>query len=136
VSAHNRKLKFITLDIGGANFEIQLTSWKITNDTDDGEKVDTFAPDGGFVEEADAAYKLELKFLADWRAAGISDYLWDNDGETVAFQLDHLYDVPGEHVRFTGEVQIKAPSVGGDVRTTELTEVTLVCVDKPVKTRP
>lgn len=136
MTANNRKLKIITLDIGGSEFQAQLTDWKITNDTDDAEIKYTFGGDDeAFAEEADASFKLELKFYSDWRSGGISDFLWAHDGETVTFQLDHLPDIVGEHVQWGGSVQIKAPSVGGEIRTTEVTEATLAIVGKPVYAR-
>ncbi len=72
-----------------------------------------------------------MTFYSDWRSGGISDYLQENDEVQVSFQLDHHPDIVGEHVRWTGDVKIKAPTVGGDVRTTETTAVTLQCVGKP-----
>lgn len=135
MAANNRKLKIITLDIGGTQFQAQLSEWKIVNDTDDAEIKYTFAPDGAFADAADDAYQLELKFYADWRSGGVSDFLWAHDGETVSFSLDHLPDIVGEHVRWTGSVQIKAPDVGGEIRTTEATETTLTIVGKPTYTR-
>lgn len=135
MAAHNRRLKTITFTLDGSSFECQLSSWTLANNTEDGEKMFTFCPDGEFREEADADYALELKFYSDWRSAGISDFLVTNDQENAAFVLDHHPDIVGEHVRWTGTVKVKAPSVGGDVRTTEVTEVTLQCIGKPAYTR-
>jgi hypothetical protein len=135
MSAHNRKLKIIEFRLGGLSYEIQLSSWKVVNNTDDGDKMWVFATGGEFIEEADPDYALELKFFSDWRSNGISDFLTTNDETDAAFQLDHLPDIVGEHVRWTGSVHIKAPTAGGDVRTTEVTEVTLQCIGKPVYSR-
>lgn len=131
-----RKLKFIQFDLGGTQFECQLTSWQIVNNTPDGEKLFTFCPNGEVVEETDPDWSLELTFLSDWKAGGISDFLTQNDGLDAAFQLDHHADVVGEHVRWAGSVRVKAPSVGGDVRSTENTTVTLRCIGTPAYTRP
>ena len=136
MGANHRKLKSILLDIGGSNFERQLTSWQIKNGTGDPTITETYAPDGAFAEAADDDYSMDLTFISDWTANGVSDFLWDHDAETVTYQLDHLYDIPGEHVRFEGEVLVKAPDVGGDQGATEQTTITLKCVLKPVKTRP
>lgn len=136
MTAHNRKLSLLVLDIGGNEFQIQCRKAEIVNNTDDAESFATFAPDGGFVEAAEPSFALDLEFYADWRSAGVSDYLWDNDGVTVAFELTHHPDIPAETVIFSGNVLIKAPNVGGEVRTTEVTATTLVCEAKPVKTRP
>lgn len=136
MAAHNRKLKNITFDIGGSEYQIQCKTWKITNDSDDPEKQYTFAPDGEFYDEVDPSYKLEATFFADWRSAGVSTYFWEHDGETVAFTLDHYPDIPLEHVRWSGLVLIKAPDVGGDVRTTEETEIEFGIIGKPDFERP
>lgn len=130
--AHNRKLKQIVFDLGGNEFQVQVTTWNMNNNTADGEQTHTFGgDDSSFIDEADPDYSLTLTVLADWRSGGISRWLQEQDNNTVSFQLDHHPGVVGEHVRWTGEVKIKAPSVGGDVRTTETQSVTLPCVGKP-----
>lgn len=134
MSVQQRKLVSALLDIGGMQFEGQVDDYQIKNGTDDGKVFYTYG--GSFAEAAEDSYTLDLKFYADWQINGMNDFLWDHDGETVAFQLDHHPDVPGWHVRFNGDVQIKAPSVGGTVRETEKTDMSLVCVGKPVKSRP
>lgn len=130
--AHNRKLKRSLLEIGGENFEAQTTDIQVVNDTDDGEQFHTYGGDeSSFVEDADPSFSLQLKGFSDWRVGGFSDFLWANDGATVAFQLDHYPDVVGEHVRWSGTVKVKAPTAGGEIRTTEVTEATLKIVGKP-----
>lgn len=131
MSAHNRKLKVITFELDGAEFQVQISNWNLENNSADPETTYTYAPDGEFNEDVDPDYSLTLTFFADWRSAGISHYLWSNDGATVEFTLDHHPDIPAEHVQWTGEVKIKAPNVGGEVRTTEVTETTLKCIGKP-----
>lgn len=133
--AHNRKLTQLTLDIGGTEFQVQCRRAEIQNNTDDGETFYTFDPAGAFVEAADDSYALNVEFYADWRSGGISDYLWDNDGETVAFELVHHPGVTGETVTFSGSLLVKAPTVGGEVRTTEVTSTVLQIVGKPTYTR-
>lgn len=135
MAAHNRRLKTITFTLGATAFECQVKSWQIVNNTEDGERQFTFCPDGEFYEEADDTYALELTFFSDWRSGGISDFLVANNQTNVAFQLDHHPAIVGEHVRWTGTVKVKAPTVGGEVRTTEMTEVTLPVIGKPVYAR-
>ena len=134
--AHNRKLKQITFDIGGAEFSAQCTTWQVVNNSNTGDKQFTYAPDGEFTEEADPDYSLTAAFFADWRSNGISDFLWAHDGETVTFRIDHHPSVPLEHVRWDGSLTVKAPSAGGDVRTTEVTEIEFAIVGKPLYSRP
>lgn len=136
MTAHNRKLKVITFDLDGTEFQAQCKTWQLVNNTPDGDLVYVYAPDEEFREETDDDYALEMTFFSDWRSGGISDYLVLNDGLQVGFTLDHHPDIPAEHVRWTGQVKVKAPTVGGDVRTTEETPTTLQCVGKPVYSRP
>lgn len=138
---HHRKLKILTLDIGGTNYEIQCRKAQVVNGTADGETFYTFGNNGSddsasFVEAADPVWSLDLGFYSDWQLAGINDFLWDNDGETVSFELALYPDIPAEHVLFTGEVVVKAPNAGGEVRAQDVTEMVLQCPAKPVKTRP
>lgn len=135
MSVHQQRLKTIEFAIGATQFECQLQNWQIVNNTDDGDRQFTFCPDGEFYEEADDSYQLSLKFFADWRSAGISEYLWANDSSNATFTLVHLPGVVGEEQTWTGTVKVKAPTVGGDVRTTEVQEVTLPCIGKPEKVR-
>lgn len=135
MTAHNLKLKVITFTLGGVSFECQLSSWKVVNNSDDGERFYTYCVDGEFIEDAEPDYSLELKFFSDWRSNGISDYLTVNDLATVGFVLHHHPDVAGEHVMWSGNCKIKAPDAGGDIRTTEVQEATLKCVGKPVYAR-
>lgn len=132
MAVNHRKLMKATLTIGGVEFQNQLRNFNLSNDTDDPEQFHTYGGEGeSFAEPADDSYTLELEFYADWRSNGISDYLTANDGNTVEFQIDHHPDVVGEHIRRAGDVLIKAPNMGGEIRTTELTETTLTVIGKP-----
>ena len=133
MTTHNRKLKVIEFVLLGVNFECQVSSWKMNNNTEDGDKLYSFCgPTGGeFRADAEPDYSLDVTFYSDWRSAGISRFLTEHDGETVAFKLDHHPDIPAEHVYWEGTVKLRAPSVGGDARTTEMTEITLVIIGEP-----
>lgn len=135
---HQRKVKVIEFSLGtpAEDFECQVKTWTLTNNSGDPNKLYSQCPDGEAFEETEDDYALELEFYSDWRSDGVSDWLWDHDREDVAFQLDHHPDIPAEHVRWTGTCHIVAPNVGGEARTTEMTSVTLRCIGKPVKTRP
>ena len=131
MSVHNRRLKLITFTLDGQSFECQVKTWKLDPGEEDGERMYTFCEDGEFEEETDDDPTLELSFFSDWRSNGISRYLWENGGSVVAFQLDHHPDIVGEHVRWTGDVKLKRPAVGGDARTTEVTDITLKIIGEP-----
>lgn len=137
MAAQHRKLEVLTFTLGGIEFQDQVTTLVIENNTDDAEVKYTFGGDAAsFAEAAEDSFALSLTMYSDWRSNGISDYLWSHDGETVACQIDHLEDYTGEHVRFAGSLQLKAPNVGGEVRTSETTETTLTWVGRPTYTRP
>ncbi len=132
MAVNHRKLKLITFFLGGNQYQTQLREWNLNNDTDDPEQFHTYGGEGeSFAEPADASWQLELSFYADWRSDGISDFLTAHDGETLPFVIDHHPDIVGEHTRRGGDVLIKAPSVGGEVRTTELTDTTLAVIGTP-----
>lgn len=135
MAAQSRKLKLVNLTLDGLSFEHQLRQITLANNTEDGEKLWT-ADGTDLREETDPDYALELTFLADWRADGISQWLWDNDGQPVPWSAELHPDISAERVLFSGNVLVKAPSVGGEIRTTEQTEVTLQVQGKPVQTRP
>lgn len=135
---HNRKLKIITLTVGGSTYQGQLKTWNLANNTEDGEKIYSFGgpgEPGEDREETDPDYALEMEFYADWRSEGISDWAWAHDGETVAWSIDHHPDIAEEHVQWDGQLIVKAPSVGGEARTTEMSEVTWQVIGKPDYTR-
>jgi len=132
---HTRKVKLIEFALDSTSFECQVQAFNVANNTEDGERLYSLCPDGEVFEEAEPDYALELTFYADWRSDGISDFLTAHDGETVAFTFDHHPDIPAEHVQRTGQVKLRAPNLGGEARTTEMTEVTLPCIGKPTYAR-
>lgn len=127
---HQRRLKVINFTIGAIAFECQLQTWTMNPGVQDGDRRYTYCSSGAnsFVEETDDEPTLELTFFSDWRSNGISDFLWSNANTEAAFVLDHHPDIVGEHVRWSGTVLLKPPPVGGDARTTEVSEVTLQIV--------
>lgn len=135
MAAQSRKLKLVNLTLDSNSFEGQLRQIMLANNTEDGEKMWT-ASGEDIREETDPDYALELTFLADWRANGISQWLWDHDGQTVPWSAQLHPDISAETVLFSGNCIVKAPNVGGEIRTTEQTEVTLLVQGKPVQTRP
>jgi hypothetical protein len=151
VTVHSRRLKFLQLSVGELDspdesdeiaFQCQVESWNVVNNTPDGDKRFGFcydpeqtdaenALDGEFREEAEPDYQLTAKLFADWRNNGISTYAWNHNGETVNFRLDHHPNIVGEHVAWAGRLKIKAPGVGGDARTTEMSEIAWVIIGEP-----
>ena len=138
----SRKLKVITLTIGGTSVEHQLKTWNLTNGTKAGDTTFVFGGNtldptasGAIVEDVDPDWTFDGTFLADWASGGISDFAWQHDGETAACVLDHHINEVGEHVRFSFEVKISAVTVGGDAGTTETSDVSWKVVGAPVLSR-
>jgi hypothetical protein len=136
---HQRRLKIVTFTIGGTDYSCQLTSWTLSYGIKTGDRIYTFCSAGegqnSFIEETDGEPTLDLKFLSDWTSSGVSDYLVNNNMTTAAFQLDHHPDIVGEHVRWSGSLQIQAPDVGGDARATEESDCTLPIIGTPTYAR-
>ena len=133
MSANLNRLKEITFSIDSiTTFNCQIKQWNITNNTPDPEKIYTFCADGETRDEPDDDYVLELTFFSDWATNGFSEFTWVNDKEIVDFVLDHMTDVAAQHVRWTGQVQVKAVSAGGEARTNEEHSVTWAIIGKPV----
>ncbi len=128
--AHNRRLKTITLEVDGVDVECQVTSWKLNPPQNVvGDKVYTFCPDGEFREETDPEdWTLDLSWVSDWRVGGLNRLLLAESGNVLAFTLRHHPTTTGEAVEFTGSIYAQAPPIGGDARTTEMSEVTLLGV--------
>lgn len=139
MSVHQNRLKIIQFVLGGTAFDCQVSSWTLSAGIKTGDREYTFCSAGegnnSFIEGTDGEPTLELKFFSDWRSAGISDYLWVNNMATVAFTLDHHPDITGEHVQWSGFVQLQAPDAGGDARATETQDITLPIVGTPTYTR-
>jgi len=134
MSIHAPTLKYVSLDIGGNEFRAQITDWKLTDETDEGDSIFTYGPDGQNEdqEEGTDAWNLELKFFADYRTpTGLNHYLWTNAGQTAEYTIHHNLGTAGSDPVFSGEVKLKRPNVGGEVRTKELTELTLKVVGVP-----
>lgn len=129
MTVHQRRLKILTFTIGGTDYSCQVTSWTLDPGIKTGARIYTFCSAGegqnDFIEETDGEPTLMIKFLSDWTVSGISTYLTENSMTVAAFQLDHHPDIVGEHVRWTGSVQLQAPPNGGDSRVTETQSITL-----------
>lgn len=132
MTTHHRRIKVVTFDLGTAlGIECQIQNWTMNNNTDDGDKLYAQCPDGEFRDDAEPDYVLDLVLFADWRSAGITRYLTVSDGLTQTFRLDHHPDFVDEHVAWSGLAKLRAPTVNGEGRTTEMTEVSLPIIGKP-----
>lgn len=135
MAVHNRRLKLITFTLGATEFQCQVNTWNLDPGIEDGERQYTFCADGEFIEDTEPESTLEVRFFSDWREGGISDFLWEHNGEEADFVIDHHPNITGEHVRWTGKLKVKPGPVGGEKNTTEATEVTFQCIGLPVYSR-
>lgn len=136
MTVNHKKLNKIVFDVNGHNFAKQLTTINLNNDTDDAEILHTFGgAEEDFAEPADPSWSLDLEGYSDWTVDGFSDYLTAHDGETANFTLTHHVGVVGWENDRVGQVLLKAPSVGGDIRDTEVTKITLAVVGVPTYER-
>lgn len=132
---HHRKLRTILLELGGVDYTNQVRTARTVNNTGDPERLPVYAPAGEILEPAEPEWALELTLYSDWRSAGISDYLSANDSTTVTFVHQLHVGVTGETVQRAGDVVLKAPAMGGEARSQDMTEVTLQIVGEPTYTR-
>lgn len=114
MAGKSRRIKQITLTVGGVSYECQITGYEVQNNTPESEEVRTLCPDGIVYDDQDEQWSLNLKGLHDWAAGGISRAVLAANNTTVAFVLVHLKDVPAEDVQISGNVRIKAGNIGGD----------------------
>jgi hypothetical protein len=123
VSAHGRRVKSIEFSLDSESFECQVEDWTFDPGVPDGERVYTQCPDGVVIDDGDAEPTLMVKFLADWKETGVSWFLYERAGETVAFSLSHHPEVTAENVVVTGTLKIKPAPIQG-TRQLERSEVT------------
>lgn len=134
MSIHAPTMKYVSLEIGGNEFRAQITDWRLVDDSEDGDKIFTYGEDGENEdqEEGTDAWNLELKFYADYRTpTGLNHYLWTNAPGVANYTIHHNLGVDGSDPVYSGQVKLKRPNVGGEVRTKELTELTLPTVGVP-----
>ena len=135
MSPVHRKRKQITLSIDSVQYEVQVRNCIVLNNTEDGERQFTYGDgDGGpgeFREEADPDYALEIEYFVDWSEDGISWALSQLDGQVVDFEFTDYPDVPAWTVTWSGQIKVKAPNAGGEVRATDMQTVTYPIIGKP-----
>lgn len=135
----NRYLEFIL----GSNPQdevdhaCQLTTYKLNNNTPDGEVSYTYCsdpddPDAGETrEDAEPSWSLAGTLFAAWLLAGFSRWSHMHDGEWVTFRLHINQNDPLRHVWWVGQVKVKAVSVGGDARTDQKSDFEWQVKGKP-----
>lgn len=135
-----KKYTTAVIEFGGTtpDYSCQVTTAQILNNTPDGERVFTFCASGNgeFRETPDAAWAVTLKWISDWTTStGFNQYIAAHDGQTLSLTVHFDNgDSSGYGRTWTGNVVVKQPSDGGDVRTAETSEVTWNYIGIPVLT--
>ena len=104
-------LRDAVLKLGGTSFQNQVWKATIKPDTPIQQKR-TLAPDGTISDVDSATFTLELEGLQDYETSGLADFLWDNAGNQVSFELSPK--AGSGKVKFTGTLIAVHSEVGGD----------------------
>lgn len=138
MTINSEKLISLTCTLDGTDYSFQLTTAQVVNNTPDGDRVFTYAASGvnEFREVPDSAWSIALKWVSDWKTAGLNRFLAANDGTTQTLAINYS---PGGGAgtydrTWTGSVVLKQPSDGGDVRTTSMSEATWNFIGVPALT--
>lgn len=130
-----RKYVSAVVEFGGTtpDYSCQVTTLGVVNATPDGTKVYTFCASGAgeFRETPDSAWQCTIKWISDWTSTGLNRYLATNDGATVAVSIHYDNGDSNYGRTWSGNVVLKQPSDGGDVRATETSEMTLNFIGVP-----
>lgn len=77
-------------------------------------------------------FYLDIDFFQDWHANGLSKFLYDNHGTTVAYAFSPMLDLTP---KMAGNVRLRRPATfGGPPRQPARDRVRLACVDTPALT--
>jgi len=101
-----------TLDLGGDDFSVQISSCSLTPTTNETDGTPTLGvPDP--TTEVTFEWTLSGDTVSDWGDAdGFVNYCMDNAGSTVAFAYEPSTTAG---ITYSGDVQIRPIQIGGDV---------------------
>lgn len=123
-----------TLGVGPTAFEAQVRSCvvKVSENVKTVEAVPMLSGDE-LAEEETASYKytVNVSFQQDLGTAGIVDYTWDNEGDTVPFTYEPNTT---DGATIVGTCRIVPLDIGGDPKTRPSSDVVFSCPAKPTFT--
>ena len=128
------RVKNGTLSLGATpvSFECQATNVRIVPDHSQEDGVETLCGDMS-EPSLETAWTLAITAIQDFNdAEGFVNYCWDNNGTTVPFEW--LPGAADAAPTYTGNVQIRAVEVGGDVAVQLTTDAEFPCVGQPTRT--
>lgn len=128
------KLKTGKLTLGvapGTEFACQQTNVRLVPTVDEsGDSVETLCGDV-LAAATTTSWALEGTSIQDFDHVGsFIEYCYTNDGNTV----DFTWQPNATATKFTGQVQIRAVEIGGDVNTRITSDFSWPCVGKPTPT--
>lgn len=126
------KLKAGTLTLGGVEFAVQMTNVRVTPTHDeDGDPIETLSGDS-LAADTVRGNQLNLTAIQDWEdVAGFVNYTWENDLDTVAFSWAPR---GATGPTYSGNVEVRAVEVGGDVNKRLTTDAEWTCEGPVVRT--
>lgn len=96
------------LTIGLNDFQAAVSSATITSSTGSA-TFNGMAPGASYSIPTPTSFSLEITAAQDWSTTGLSRYLWDNAGDTVAVVFEPVNGAEG----FTCNVTLVEPNIGG-----------------------
>lgn len=85
-------------------------------------------PDATFTDVASATWTCTISYVQDWSATGLSRYLYEHEGDTVAVEFTPVNGGPA----FTADVIIVPGAIGGSVDSFAAGSVTLGVQGRPL----
>lgn len=127
------KLKDGSLTLGGIEFGCQTRNVRIAPpDQPDDATDEVLCGDLIPSDESSAGWVLAITSIGDFTdPAGLSNYLYDNEGDTVAFVWK---PTAAAHPFWSGTLIVYPAEIGGDVNKRTEAELELKCTGKPVRT--
>lgn len=121
-----------TVDGAEADFACQVTTIKITTDSDSDDPIPVLCGQSVAGDSTDT-FALEANFLQDYDKDGCIDWSWLNMNKEVPFTF-----VPNSarQLEVSGVVQVKAMEIGGDVKKKNTSEVEWPIIGTPTLTFP
>lgn len=119
------------LKFGSTDFTAQVDRVRLVPETPT-QTWRSLVPDGVATDVDSAAWTLELQGVQDHESGGLADYLYDNAGDLVTFEVAPVRG--SGKVKFTGSARAVAVPFGGDRGEFATFEVSLQVDGAPTKT--
>ena len=120
-----------TLTLGAVEYGAQIPNVTLTPSQESVDGVATLA-DITPTPQVTTSWELKGKAIQDWEdAAGLTNYLFDNDGDTVAFVWTPN---TAKGVAFAGDCVVVTVEIGGDVNVQNTSDFSFAVKGTPTRT--